>query len=285
MLAMDVVDTLRHRQELVERELDETERAADLQGRLKGLYAAQGIDVPDEVIAEGIAALAAERFVYHPAPPSPATTWARIYVTRNRWGGVLLAALAVSVVAWGAYHDRVVAPRNALPGELAAARDAVAAIANDAAGADRVAALYAAARAALDRDDTTTATARLRDLDELRATLEGSYRVRIVNRPGEASGVWRVPEVNPNARNYYLIVEAIGPDGKVVPVTVHDEETGADETVARWGLRVDEAAYQRVARDKQDDGIIQDDVVGTKARGALEPAYTLPTTRAAITRW
>ncbi|MEJ2563781.1 MAG: DUF6384 family protein, partial [Anaerolineales bacterium] len=84
MLAMDVVDTLRQRRELVERELDEPARAQELIARLRTIYANQGIDVPDEILAKGVAALAEERFVYRPAPPSLATTLTRIYVRRRR---------------------------------------------------------------------------------------------------------------------------------------------------------------------------------------------------------
>ena len=66
MLAMDVVDTLRRSERLVRRELDEAGREADLKERLKRIYAQQGIDVPDAVIDQGVAALREDRFVYKP---------------------------------------------------------------------------------------------------------------------------------------------------------------------------------------------------------------------------
>ncbi|MGB5297749.1 MAG: DUF6384 family protein, partial [Thiogranum sp.] len=64
MLAMDVVDTLRRRRRLVERELDAEGREQDLKQRLRKIYTAQGIEVPDHVLEEGVAALKEERFVY-----------------------------------------------------------------------------------------------------------------------------------------------------------------------------------------------------------------------------
>jgi len=91
--------------------------------------------------------------------------------------------------------------------------------------------------------------------------------------------------VNPSARNYYLIVEAVGADGSAATATIRNEETGTSEAVRTWGLRVDEATFQAVARDKQDDGIIQNDVVGEKRAGTLAPAYRIATTGATITRW
>ena len=47
MIAMDVVDTLRHDQLIVERELNEDVRKAKLIERLREIYRGQGIDVPD----------------------------------------------------------------------------------------------------------------------------------------------------------------------------------------------------------------------------------------------
>ena len=58
MLAMDVVDTLRHRRNLVERELSEEDRDTRLIERLREIYRNQGIDVPDSVLAAGVAAQA-----------------------------------------------------------------------------------------------------------------------------------------------------------------------------------------------------------------------------------
>ena len=52
-----------------------------------------------------------------------------------------------------------------------------------------------------------------------------------------------------------------------------------------WGLRVDEATYNKVAADKRDDGIIENPVVGAKHRGELDPEYTVATTGAAVTKW
>jgi hypothetical protein len=85
MLAMDVVDTLRRRQRLVEREYDSDSREQDLKQRLHKIYAAQGIEVPDHVLEEGVAALREERFVYKSPPKSFSTRLAHYYVTRGRF--------------------------------------------------------------------------------------------------------------------------------------------------------------------------------------------------------
>ena len=50
MLAMDVVDTLRHQENLVSRELSEQDRDAQLLQRLREIYRGQGIEVPDRIL-------------------------------------------------------------------------------------------------------------------------------------------------------------------------------------------------------------------------------------------
>jgi hypothetical protein len=97
--------------------------------------------------------------------------------------------------------------------------------------------------------------------------------------------VWRIPDVNAVARNYYVVVEAVDARGEVLTVPVENEETGRTERVKKWGLRVDERTFNAVADDKKDDGILQRDRFGAKRRGALVPEYELPTTGAAITQW
>jgi serine/threonine protein kinase len=111
-----------------------------------------------------------------------------------------------------------------------------------------------------------------------------SYTLRVVNRPGEYSGIWRTA-VGSSARRHYVIVEALDSGGKPVLLTITNEETGRTERVNKFGLRVDEQTFQRVAADKRDDNIIQNDILGYKAPDARTLTYTVPTTGAAITSW
>ena len=84
MLAMDVVDTLRHQDTLVSRELDEDRRDAELLERLRRISKSQGIAVPDEVLREGVQALKERRFVYTPPLPGLSRTLATLWVERGR---------------------------------------------------------------------------------------------------------------------------------------------------------------------------------------------------------
>ena len=284
MLAMDVVDTLRRRRRLVERELDAEGREQDLKQRLHKIYATQGIEVPDHVLEEGVAALKEERFVYSPPPESLATRLASLYVRRASWGKWVMASLAGLLVAWLVYHFTVVVPRTQLPERLEAAYQSVVNVESDEARR-QAEQLYKTAGTALKQGDEEAARTALQSLHDLRSTLEQAYTLQIVSRPGEKSGVWRVPDANPNARNYYIIVEALAADGRTLQVPVVNEENGRTERVSKWGLRVEKAVFERIAADKQDDGIIQQRQFGTKQSGRLKPDYRIPTSGAAITQW
>ena len=98
-------------------------------------------------------------------------------------------------------------------------------------------------------------------------------------------GVFRVPEDNPNGRNYYLIVEAIDSSGEVVAVPVTSEEDQKATRVRAWGIRVSEQVFNAVADDKADDQIIQNAVIGEKKRGSLEPDYAIPVLGGRIVEW
>src|SRR5215212_34734 len=110
MLAMDVVDTLRHREDWVARELEEGDREAALIERLRQIYEGQGIAVSDRVLREGVRALEESRFVYTPPKPGLATMLARLWVARDLVGQGLLAILAVLALAWVAHYVVVVRP-------------------------------------------------------------------------------------------------------------------------------------------------------------------------------
>ncbi|MCK9489148.1 MAG: DUF6384 family protein [Xanthomonadales bacterium] len=397
MLAMDVVDTLRHQQDLVDQALAEDSRSAALIERIRGIYANQGIEVPDSVIAEGVEALRRDRFVYQP----PASGWSRrlagIYVERWRWAkrGALTAILAT--VVWAgidiprqledrrrvsaqseqldtvqtrlARADQALAGLGReqqaveLPGSVRAggekllaqagqqagrARDALAqtrsarwpqagtdaaifsrdlaaiqmplaeaeqaleqaaGLLADAGGLGQLAqafgrvrsALLAAnvapsvrseldeligqAGAALQAGDVALARGRIDRLDDIAATLDLSYQLRIVSRPDVQSGVWRHPADNAGARNYYIIVDAIGADGQPLPLPITSEEDQSTRRVSRFGIRVPEQVYQQVRADKLDNGLIDNWRFGEKRRGELEPRYHFNVAGGHITAW
>jgi hypothetical protein len=285
MLAMDVVDTLRRRERIVRKELDDVGREEDLKERLRRIYAAQGIDVPDHVIEQGVAALKEERFTYKPPPDTLSTKLARFYISRGGWGKWVAGLAGAGVLAGGINYVTVVAPNAALPDRLTERHSEVIALAKTDDARTLAGQILAAGQTAVRKEDTGRAREALEDLDDLRTTLGQEYTLRIVNQPNKQTGVWRVPDLNSRAKNYYIIVEAVDPSGRVIEVPIENEETKETQRVTAWGLRVDEATFNAVASDKRDDGIIERDRFGFKERGTLRPSYEMQTTGGAITRW
>jgi hypothetical protein len=285
MLAMDVVDTLRHRQAMVAQELEGPARDEALLARLRQIYAAQGIEVPDRILHEGVAALREDRFAYRPPPDGWPVRLARIYVQRGMWARRAVTVAIVALVAWAAYQFSVVGPREALLADLERHHTAIVAVATDEGARQQADLLVARGRSAVAAGNAGGARATLVEIEDLRTRLERSYSLLIAGGPEAVSGVWRVPDVNVAARNYYLIVEAVDDRGRSVILPVRNEETGEVEHVSTFGVRVDEATWDRVAADLDDDGIIHDRLVAVKRPGELEPEYLVETTGGAITRW
>jgi hypothetical protein len=297
MLAMDVVDTLRHRQDLVTRELDGAAREKQLIERLRNVYHQQGIEVPDHILKEGVSALAESRFTYEPPAPGLGTSLAQLYVSRKRWGRPVIAALvALAVLGIGYFgiwqpYQRGQAEQarielsEALPAQMDALYQSIyeeTKVQQAVVQADGLIARGKAMAAEGDREGAEDAIARL---TALRDQLRQQYTLRVVNREDVQSGFWTFPEINTDATNYYIVVEAIDPDGEALPLPVLNEETGQTDTVSMWGVRVPETVYNAVAADKQDDGIVQGNMVGRKSDGFLEVEYLMPVMGGAVTQW
>jgi hypothetical protein len=409
MLAMDVVDTLRHQRTVVERELKSEEYDQALIEKVRNIYAGQGLEVSDQIIAEGVAALREDRFTYKPPRRGFQRMMARLYVSRNRWAkraAVLLVALVAVYLLYqlvyvaplernqkraahelklkiGDQQDLIsvarerinrlknslskidqTVPREAavafkrlageaatqigaaeenirafdklevtanlgsrngaergdtmssrlekraelisalgshldnaeaavaslgllqvLPGQLTDLRDSVLAEAREPGVSKQAEDLHREAMAALMQGDVKAAQMGYQALRQLYHLILQEYELRIVSRPGTPSGVWRYPKNRPGVRNYYIIVEAVAPDGSLLTLPIASEEDSQVHNVKQWGLRVDAAVFEQIGNDKGDDGIIAQNRFGVKKRGYLYPQYLIRTTGRAITQW
>lgn len=297
MMAMDVVDTLRHQDTLVERELDETRREAELIERLRAIYKSQGIEVSDEMIRQGVVAIKEDRYVYQPPKPGLGVTLAKIWIARGAIGKVAGAAVLALGLAGAGWWFAIEQPRQAeaarierelreiIPRGLTAGHQEALAEAKVEAARAKANQILADGQAALRRGDAAAGRKAITDLEELRATLAQEYWLRIISRPGEQTAVWRVPQRNPNARNYYALVEAVAPDGRVLSLPILSEEDGRTETVGKFGVRIAPDVFNAIASDKRDDGIVQRNRLGEKKRGELDVTYAMPVMSGYITKW
>jgi hypothetical protein len=296
MLAMDVVDTLRHRERLVERELNEEVREDQLIERLRALYKSQGIEVPDSILGEGVKALKESRFVYTPPKPSFARTMATLWVKRSTYGKWLGGGLAALVVVLGLYHFSVVRPRQqaaeaarielaeTLPRQLAAAHQAITAEARVPDARQRADAILAQGRTALDRGNAAEARAATSELDRLAVALRQEYVLRIAGRPQDQTGLFR-EHPRFQGRAYFVVVDAIDPAGNPVKLPVRNDETNQTETVSRFAVRVPTETFGAVRNDKSRNGIVQNARMAEKRRGYIEPEFRMPVLEGRITRW
>jgi hypothetical protein len=296
MMAMDVVDTLRHQENLALKELGQDDRDDGLKARLRQIYEDQGLAVNDRILEAGIKALKEQRFSYTPEGSGFGRFMAGLWVKRGLVGTALAAlvvagGVAIGVTAWNetqalrAADQARVELETTLPQQLSQAyaqAKAEARVGTAGQAADR---LIADGQAALARKDAVGARKAITDLDALRAALVQTYVLRIVSREGEQTGVFRIPDVNTQARNYYLIVEPVTPSGQVLALPILNEETNRTETVSKFGQRVSREVFDAVRRDKQDDGIIQRNALGEKPRGTLDIVYSMPVLNGRITKW
>jgi hypothetical protein len=256
MRLMDVADEIRRRDLQVARHLERTDRDA-IKRHLRERYAALGEAPAENQLDLAIDTFLAEQHRFRPPAPGLRTTLARWYVHRRSialWIGVPVAVLSAMLVVAAAGGFAIWSVRSRAhetrTAELAALERSIDAMADDPATRERARSL--SARGALG------------ELRELERLLGLAYDLRVTG------GVWRHQDGERDARSHYLIVEAIDGRGEVVALPVRNEETGRTEVVRQWGERVLEDVYDRVAADKADNGIIDDDDFGKKLAGRLE---------------
>lgn len=289
MLAMDVVDTLRHRTRVVDMELNEAAREEQLVARLKEIYGAQGIEVPERILKDGVKALAEQRFVYKPPAETFSVKLAKLYVTRKRWLPLTLTALGTVAAIAAGLQLLVFGPMNAewqgMPTEISRVLADGQKLATDPTVDAQLASLAAEGQRAVANGDRGAARTQLQTMKAINDQLAQEYDIRIVARPGEDTVFWRESEEPPFGLNYYVVVEAVAPGGRVLKVPITSVETQKTDEVTIWAQRVNKVTLDRVAAEKAAGGGVVNDIFGRKARGELSPVFDEPVPGGAITNW
>lgn len=136
----------------------------------------------------------------------------------------------------------------------------------------QIAAIHASFKSAADRLDANAADSSLQELNTLRQFAETPLTLNVVDRSGIKSGVER-NYAKSGGKSWYLVVEATDPSGKVLPVMVKNIETGEKRLVSLFAVRVTQQEYERTKADKQDDGHVDDRLVGEKPANSLTIRY------------
>lgn len=297
MMAMDVVDTLRHDEALVSRELGAEQRDSQMIERLRDIYAAQGIDVPDHILVAGVEGLKEDRFVYAPPSSGPMRLLALVYINRLTWSKWAAIAIVACVILLAGWQFLIVGPRESarqalalelseeIPASLTSLQKRIGELTSEPSVLSDAERIAGNGRVAAEDAQAETARKAVSELRALSSDLASVFEVRIVSRPGIPTGVTRIPEVNQNTRNYYLVVEAIGPDGAALERSILSEEDGKFKTVTQWAQRVPKATFDKIRDDKAADGIVQESLLGVKSRGHRTIDWTSAVEEGAITSW
>jgi len=374
MKAMDAVDTLRHRESIVDTEVSAEERDRLLIEKLREAYAAQGMAVSEDVLKKSVASLNEKRFVYEPMKAGWQRSLATLYVRRQRYGkrALIASLIALSVIAVPtmfvkyqesirieheqaaakAFEDRLT---KIIPDELErVTASALRAIGDAGLTDERAGEVHrrnADAKSALSVRNENLAESEIKAIDDIRKTTEailvakkleqesknvvsdaraaakspdaikaveaaiselqrasqagneGEYlrskeklialvneirmplTIKIVDREGVKSGVWRMKNRDPSTKQHYLVVEAFKTDGSVIPRPIRNAESGRTEDVTIWAVRVPESVYNTYAIEKKATGFIAERNIGTKKAGSLEIDWSIQTTGQTITNW
>jgi hypothetical protein len=305
---MDVASALRRERETAEAQLDLATAKQRLRERLLATAEAGGEAVTPAEVEAAIEHYFAQQHRYADPPGGWKSFWAHLWVMRLGCLSllVMVGALVLGLLALtGAFSSAPkpqpkVLPRQSpppveapkvpgtatptptpAPGPSSSAPDALAAawakfertaaaaasLASDDEARQRVrreSERGAAAHQVADRRRLEAAQA---DLDLLVARLDQEYALTIVSRAGEQSGIDRY--FGGKLSGYYVFVEALTPDGRVLPQSIKNSETGRTETVKVWGEQVSTAVWERIVADKQADGVVDDAIVARKVRGAF----------------
>ncbi len=285
MLAMDIVDTLRHEQSQVEAELNEEARERALVARVRKIYEQQGIEVPEAVVAEGVLAMKRERLVFRPPPRSWKVRAAEMWVDRRRWILLMVTAGAIALgIGWiSGREERARTRREAIESQANAAsatqnRAEIESILlrhggptppniTDRALVERRELLLREAQGGLASGDLDRAKSRAHELRSLDLFVSAELELKIVAHASATSGVERTSREDRNVQLYYLIVESRDHRGSPWPIDVQDEASGERKASAVFGIRVPKAVYDRVKADKLDNRIVDDALVGQKLPG------------------
>ena len=290
LLTMDVADTVRRTRELAA-------GPKPLAERLRAIYRQQGLDVPDTVLADGIAAADDNRFAYAAPARGLGVMLAKLYIARRTWRPAAVAIGLILIFGLGGYYFAYRPLRLAqieqarvdlaetLPAQMDALYYAIFEITKVQQASNDAADIRDRGKIAAKAGDRPGAEAAVAQLTAIRDTLQQEYQLRIVDRPDSKWGFWTFPRVNSDATNYYLVVEAIGANGSPESLPIRSEDSGRAETVTTWGLRVPEDVYRTIEADKADDGTIQHTLVGIKELGFVDPDYLIQVLGGTVTRW
>lgn len=283
---MDVAATLRKERALVEQQLNIDEIKTELRQRLLAAAKISGDPVSEAEVDAAVDQYYDRLHEYREPPASFAKFLAHCWVLRKYLAAAALALATAIGVMWGLLvagvlpgeaRTRLVTEQAhaALQYQLNEAEQLAAAIKRisvEPAATPDAERLAAVAAVAFEQRDGNKFAAAMDSLKLLQAELELQYGLFIVNAPGEQSATERLwtDEKGTRTSGYFVFVDALDEQGRPVKVPIRNRETDRTETTSRWAEQVPEKVFDRLRKDKQSDGVLDERNFGSKPRGTRE---------------
>lgn len=274
---MDVASELRRAREAAKKQLDISEEKAAVKERILKSAEITGEKLTDSEVDAAIEAF--YRGLYRFKRPRRGLSYvlAKAYICRPVfYSFIVVPVLFAAVHLFGSLEAK---------GNLESSLDAVLEVSKN---PEEAKTLYNKVQVACAKGDSAICeafTKRFRDYSDL---VLSEYQVKIVNAPNAKSGIDRffTDEGVKSTSGYYLIVEALDPTGKRISREIRNRETGRVERVRRWGELVPKEVFDRIARDKEADGIVDESLFAFKELGSSIEEVQFPLKeRGQITKW
>jgi hypothetical protein len=278
---MDVARTLRKERSVAERELNREETIAMLRLKLREAADLAGDPVTDAEIEVAIKHYFANLHEFDPPEPGMETFLAGVYVRRYEIVGWTMAIAAAALLTWGWWFSGM------MPGErreelrsqqvysqVEEVTSSIEALSTNPETTTAAESARTEAATYRDRHDVS-ALEQLRDrLLNQESVLKDEYRLMIVT--DGLSGIDRYSDDTGGLSGYYLIVEAVDADGRIVPMKVLDAETGEYKQATTWAEQVPKEVYEQMKADKEADGIVDVREFAVKRKGETDVEVKLP---------
>ena len=310
MRVMDVATTLRQEQELVKREFDVDQTKQMLREKLKRTADMTGESLTSEQIEAAVNWYYDNLHEYQ--EPEKSLQWylAHMYIRRTAILTVLGTAAMIFLGIWGLWFAPFAplseANQLARKQEVRTERledvqmrfgkdlESVSVISESEALNEQLAKLKSESETHFANKDLDKLSETEKRLQEIMQRANEEFALAVVAGEKNRSAFERNFEDASGKRlsGYYLVVQAKGDDGKILTRTILNVEDDKSYSVKRWAERVPKSVYDRLKKDKQEDGVLNETAFGKKERGKLKVEIimtdqnNLPITRSAqITNW
>jgi len=269
---MDVASALRKERSIAELQLNLDETKAMLREKLLETTKITGEKLTPEEVDAAIEQFYDNLYSFEEPEQSISVVLAHLYVRRatiTKWLLGIAGAVVLFFVWTGWAGARDARQAENLWRDSVQHSKAIVEMADDKKLSVELNSLVSNAALARDKLDFNRLQEIKAELARIRELYESEYQVLIVAAPGERSGTQReyTDDQGTRTSGFYVFVEARNTDGSLRPMQIRNRETGNTETVKRWGEQVPESVFNRLADDKQADGVLDERLFAVKKRG------------------